>query len=75
MKNLLILALVLISSIISYANPTDDLYVIKGNDVVVEKVIPFEVSMDVASAAVNSYFVTNLNDPNHTLKILPMIIM
>lgn len=68
MKNLVILALVLMSSIISYANPTDDLYVIKGNDVVVEKVIPFEVSMDVASAAVNSYFVTNLNDSNHTLK-------
>lgn len=68
MKNLVILALVLMSSITSYANPTDDLYVIKGNDVVVEKVIPFEVSMDVASAAVNSYFVTNLNDSNHTLK-------
>ena len=68
MKNLVIIALVLMSSILSYANTTDDLYVIQGNDVVVEKVIPFEVSMDIASAAVNSYFVTNLNDSNHTLK-------
>lgn len=68
MKKLVILALVMMSSILSYANPADDLFVIKGNDVVVEKVIPFDVSMDIASSAVNSYFVTNLNDSNHTLK-------
>mgnify|MGYP000254885430 FL=1 len=44
------------------------MYSVKNDAVVVEKVIPFSVSKDMASAAVKSYFLTTLNDSNVTLK-------
>lgn len=43
-------------------------YVIKDNHVVVENVFPFSTTKMLASAAVNSFFVTNLNDSNISLK-------
>lgn len=52
----------------SFAQTTADLYSIKNGAVVVENVIPFEVSKEIASAAVKSYFLTKLNDSNETLK-------
>ena len=50
------------------AQVTEDMYSVKNDAVVVEKVIPFSVSKDMASAAVKSYFLTTLNDSNVTLK-------
>ena len=50
------------------AQETSDLYSIKNGAVVVEKIIAFDVSKEIASAAVKSYFLTTLNDSNETLK-------
>lgn len=66
------IALVTISLILSAfsmkAEIPEGLYTIKDGYIVVEKVIPFSITKDQASAAVNSFFVTKLNDSNKSLK-------
>lgn len=68
MKANFLFAIALFMPIMVSGQITDDMYKVKDGAVVVEEVIPFTISKDMASAAVNSYFVTNLNDSNHTLK-------
>ena len=67
MKKLFMLICLFIGVCVMAATP-DDSYTIKDGHVVVEKVIPFSISMQDASSAVNSWFVTHLNDSNQTLK-------
>ncbi len=68
-KRFCLLIATLMSSVFNVeAQVTDEMYSIKNDAVVVEKVIPFDVSKDMASAAVKSYFLTTLNDSNVTLK-------
>lgn len=69
MKKFALVAITFILSAFSLkAELPEGIYVIKNGQVVVEKVIPFSISKDQASAAVNSFFVTKLNDSNQTLK-------
>ncbi len=68
-KRFCLLIATLMSSVFNVeAQVTDEMYSIKNDAVVVEKIIPFDVSKDMASAAVKSYFLTTLNDSNVTLK-------
>lgn len=64
----LLVSLMVLPIYSTMAQVTGDAYVIKGNSIVIEKIIPFSVSKEEASAAVKSYFLTTLNDPNITLK-------
>ena len=69
MKKIALVTIAFILSAFSLkAELPEGIYVIKNGQVVVEKVIPFSISKDQASAAVNSFFVTKLNDSNQTLK-------
>lgn len=70
MKKILSFLLILLpfSSLSAQDVDLESLYTIKNGQIVVEKVIPFTISMNEASAAVNSWFVTKLNDSNQTLK-------
>ncbi len=67
-KLCLLAATMMLSAFYADAQVTEDLYSVKNGAVVVEKVIPFNISKDMASAAVKSYFLTTLNDSNETLK-------
>ena len=67
-KFCLLVSTLMLSAFYVDAQVTEDMYSVKNDAVVVEKVIPFSVSKDMASAAVKSYFLTTLNDSNVTLK-------
>lgn len=68
MKKLVtLLFLTFISSFIF--GQTNNSYKLNGSTVVVEKVLPFNVSVSTAVKAVRDYFVLNLNDSNKTLKL------
>lgn len=64
----LIFALLIVSLFSVRAQVTEDMYTVKDGAIIVEKVIPFSVSKDDASAAVKSFFLTKLNDSNETMK-------
>ncbi len=67
-KFCLLVSTLMLSAFYVDAQVTEDMYSVKNDAVVVEKVIPFSVSKDMASSAVKSYFLTQLNDSNHTMK-------
>lgn len=67
-KFCLLVSTLMLSAFYVDAQVTEDMYSVKNDAVIVEKVIPFSVSKDMASAAVKSYFLTTLNDSNLTLK-------
>jgi hypothetical protein len=46
-----------------------NVYEVKGSAVVVEKVVPFDISKSAAAKAVRDYFVLRLYDSNQTLKL------
>ncbi len=68
MKTTLLISIVSLMSVSLFAATSDEPYSIKDGAVVVEKVIPFSVTLSEASRAVNSWFVIHLNDSNETLK-------
>lgn len=69
MKKIVItLSVFFFSLVLANAQVSEDMYTVKDGAVIVEKVVPFTVSKDDASAAVKSFFLKKLKNSNEAMK-------